>query len=60
MTYFGIEMVSAKELMAELGLKDNSRVSWLIKKGLKPTRIGRLNYFCKEQIQNWLRTGEFK
>ena len=50
--------LSVDEIAAYLGIKRETIYKWLVEKDMPAHRVGRLWKFRKDEIDEWVRTGE--
>ena len=50
--------LSVDEIAAYLGIKRETIYKWLVEKNMPAHRVGRLWKFRKDEIDEWVRTGE--
>jgi excisionase family DNA binding protein len=50
--------LSVDEIAAYIGIKRETIYKWLVEKDMPAHRVGRLWKFRKDEIDEWVRTGE--
>jgi len=50
--------LSVDEIAAYLGIKRETIYKWLAEKNMPAHKVGRLGKFRKDEIDEWVRTGE--